>query len=115
MIATLRPLLLLLALATPLLADSAVEKRQSGYASQFIIRNMCPAPVNLYIGSQFDSTLPVGGNTTKFSYVYTDFFFTDANGGNANGAGTTRAGFFDVSTFRNQIRAGRVRFADFGE
>ncbi|TEB21133.1 ricin B-like lectin [Coprinellus micaceus] len=95
MITTLKPLALLLALATPLLADSTVEKRQSGYATQFIIRNSCPAPVNLYIGSQFDSTLPVGGNTTKFSYIYTELFFTDANGGNPNGAGTTRAGFFD--------------------
>ncbi|KAJ3520024.1 hypothetical protein NMY22_g12929 [Coprinellus aureogranulatus] len=87
--------ILVLALSARSLASSSLEKRQSPYATHFIIGNSCPTPVNLFIGNRLDTTLPIGGYTTKDSYVYTDLFFTDAHGGNANGSGTTRAGFFD--------------------
>ncbi|KAF6741660.1 hypothetical protein DFP72DRAFT_1054844 [Ephemerocybe angulata] len=86
----------LLTLATAVLAIStaqALEKRQTPYASQFVIHNSCPSAINLYIGGQLDSRIPTGGSVTKFSAP--GFFYTDANGGNANGAGTLRAGFYD--------------------
>ncbi|KAF5336494.1 hypothetical protein D9611_006744 [Ephemerocybe angulata] len=86
----------LLMLATAVLATStaqALEKRQTPYASQFVIHNSCPSAINLYIGGQLDSRIPTGGSVTKFSAP--GFFYTDANGGNANGAGTLRAGFYD--------------------
>ncbi|KAF6746666.1 G-X-X-X-Q-X-W domain-containing protein [Ephemerocybe angulata] len=85
----------LLLLSSISLTSAIIEKRQSGYATQFIIRNSCPGPVQFYAGSSMEATLQPGDTHTRFGYNYTDLFFTDANGGNANGAGTTRAGFFD--------------------
>jgi hypothetical protein len=46
---------------------------------------------------QYDITLARGGNTTKFLAESAGFFYSDANGGNVNGAGTLRVGFL-VST-----------------
>ncbi|KAF8960459.1 G-X-X-X-Q-X-W domain-containing protein [Flammula alnicola] len=61
---------------------------------QYIVFNKCPSSINLYIGGVLDSNIPSGGNVTKFLGLGAGFFYTDANGGNANGIGTTRAGFF---------------------
>jgi len=89
MISSLVPLLLL---TIPLLARP-LSPRQS--TRQYIIFNKCPTAVNLYIGGVLDGSIPSAGNVTKFLSTGAGFFYTDANGGNANGAGTTRAGFFD--------------------
>ncbi|TEB31149.1 hypothetical protein FA13DRAFT_1733079 [Coprinellus micaceus] len=86
----LQPLLLLALTIWPLLANPLRETRQS-----FIVRNSCPGPILLYIGETLESRIQPGGNVTKFSAP--GFFFTDAVGGNPDGSGTTRAGFFDVS------------------
>ena len=86
-----RTLLLLAAAITPLLAHP-IERRQLA-TRQYRIWNECPGPINLYIGGQFDGTIASKGNTTKFLGESAGFFYTDANGGNANGAGTTRVGF----------------------
>ncbi|KAJ3495266.1 hypothetical protein NLJ89_g10653 [Agrocybe chaxingu] len=62
----------------------------------YTIVNNCPTAVDLVIGGVIDSTLPVGGSTTKFaSGSFTPgFFYTTANGGNVNGQ-ATKAGFYD--------------------
>ncbi|KAF8999270.1 ricin B lectin domain-containing protein [Cyathus striatus] len=54
-------------------------------ATVYIVYNSCPTSINLYIGG-------LNGNTTKFLGSTAGFFYTDANGGNSNGA-ATRAGF----------------------
>ncbi|RXW19505.1 hypothetical protein EST38_g6362 [Candolleomyces aberdarensis] len=87
-----RTLLLLAATVTPLLANPIAEKRQIPFR-QYRIWNECPDSINLYIGGQFDTAIASGGNTTKFLAESAGFFYTDANGGNANGAGTTKVGF----------------------
>ena len=97
-----------LALVAPLLANPAVEKRQGGSAARLIVRNSCPAPVNFYVGLNLIQMLPVGGNATVLSSFYTGYFFSDANGGNVSGAGSTKAGFFDVSLETQLICRGDI-------
>ncbi|KAF8960448.1 G-X-X-X-Q-X-W domain-containing protein [Flammula alnicola] len=82
----------LLLLATPLVA-SPLAPRQT--TRQYIIYNKCPSSIDLWIAGELDSSIVSGGNVTKFLALGAGFFYTDANGGNANGVGTTRAGFFD--------------------
>jgi len=57
--------------------------------------NRCPAPISLVIGGNITGTIPAGGTVnTNVGFNTGGFFYTDANGGNANGTGTTRVGFF---------------------
>ncbi|KAF9473924.1 G-X-X-X-Q-X-W domain-containing protein [Pholiota conissans] len=87
------PLLLsTLLFATPLLA-SPVSPRQT--TRQYIVHNQCPAAVNLYIAGAFDSTIPQGGNVTKFLSTGAGFWYTDANLGTPTAEGTAKAGFLD--------------------
>ncbi|KAF8157235.1 ricin B lectin domain-containing protein [Crassisporium funariophilum] len=60
---------------------------------QYTVINNCPISVNLLIGGNLDSILAQGASTTKTLGINAGFFYSDANGGNANGAGT-RAGFY---------------------
>jgi len=64
------------------------------YTKQYNIFNNCPSDINLYVGGVLDGNIASGGNVTRFLDTGEALFYTDANGGNANGAGTTRAGFF---------------------
>ncbi|KAJ3512324.1 hypothetical protein NLJ89_g3579 [Agrocybe chaxingu] len=84
--------LLPLLLAAPLLA-SPLAPRQSN-TRQYIIHNQCPSAVNLYIAGNLEGSIPSRGETTRFLPLGAGFFYTDANGGNANGIGTSRAGFY---------------------
>ncbi|KAF6761728.1 G-X-X-X-Q-X-W domain-containing protein [Ephemerocybe angulata] len=96
MLLTILPVVLL-SLSSVSLASALNERRQAtdpGFATQFIIHNSCPATINVYVGSSLDSSIQSGGNHTRFGYT-TDLFYTDANGGSANGAGSTKAGFSD--------------------
>ncbi|KAJ3549906.1 hypothetical protein NMY22_g711 [Coprinellus aureogranulatus] len=89
--------LILLSLLAPLPAYCTVDRRQtSAYAAQFIIYNSCPGPIRLFIGSTLSARIQPGGNRTRFAsdYTWPDLFFTDAAGGNADGSGTTRVGFY---------------------
>jgi hypothetical protein len=61
---------------------------------QYNIFNNCPSDINLYTGGVLDGNIASGGNVTRFLDTGKALFYTDANGGNTNGAGTTRAGFF---------------------
>jgi hypothetical protein len=61
---------------------------------EYNILNNCPADIDLYIGGLFEANIPRAGNVTRFLSTDAGFFYTDANGGNPSGAGTTRAGFF---------------------
>jgi hypothetical protein len=63
---------------------------------EYIITNNCPAPIALYINGVGQGTLPASGGSTQrtLDNNFSGFIYTDANGGNQNGAGTTRAGFF---------------------
>jgi hypothetical protein len=64
------------------------------HTKQYNIFNNCPTDIDLYIGGVLDGNIARGGNVTRFPDTGATLFYTDANGGNANGAGTTRAGFF---------------------
>jgi len=61
-----------------------------------VIVNQCPSAINLYTSGVLQQSLPAnGGQTTRdVADTFSDFFYTDVNGGNANGVGTTRAGFY---------------------
>ncbi|KAJ3495267.1 hypothetical protein NLJ89_g10652 [Agrocybe chaxingu] len=63
---------------------------------QYIVRNNCPAAVQLVIGGLTQTTIPTGGSSTTFTggNFNPGFFYTTANGGNVNGQ-ATRAGFYD--------------------
>ncbi|TFK37402.1 G-X-X-X-Q-X-W domain-containing protein [Crucibulum laeve] len=61
--------------------------------TQYVVHNLCPQPINLYIGGNYDSVLPTGGSVTRFMGPNAGFFYTNANGGAQGGGGMTRAGF----------------------
>ncbi|KAF8960460.1 ricin B lectin domain-containing protein [Flammula alnicola] len=82
----------LLLLATPLVA-SPLAPRQT--TRQYTIINKCPTAVNLFIAGALDSSMPVGGSVTRTLPVDAGMFYTDANGGDGDSQGTTRAGFFE--------------------
>ncbi|RDB27192.1 Endo-1,4-beta-xylanase A [Hypsizygus marmoreus] len=64
-------------------------------ARQYKVVNRCPETVPLFIGGQLQVNLTAkGGTFTKNLPGNAGFFYTTANGGNADGSGTTRAGFF---------------------
>jgi hypothetical protein len=72
----------------------AIEKRQdSDSQSQYIIYNECPDSIDLYIAGSNEGSIVQGGNVTKFLPALAGFFYTDANGGQADGFRTVRAGF----------------------
>ncbi|KAF9456845.1 ricin B lectin domain-containing protein [Collybia nuda] len=62
---------------------------------KYSIVNSCPSAVTLYINGESQGLLAANGGTTTrdFPNTWSGFIYTDANGGNQNGAGTTRAGF----------------------
>jgi hypothetical protein len=66
------------------------------------IRNKCPTDITLYINGVSQGTLAASGGFVQESFAndFDGFIFTDANGGNKNGSGATRAGFYGtVSIF----------------
>jgi hypothetical protein len=77
-------------LSASLLATQALAVRK------YSIVNSCPAAINLYINGESQGSLAANGGTTVKEYpnTWSGFIYTDANGGNQNGAGTTRAGFY---------------------
>ncbi|KAL0952119.1 hypothetical protein HGRIS_008748 [Hohenbuehelia grisea] len=60
------------------------------------IGNRCPADVTLYINGASMGIIAgfEGQYHTTMQPNFSGFIYTSANGGNANGTGTTRAGFF---------------------
>ncbi|KAJ3507115.1 hypothetical protein NLJ89_g6488 [Agrocybe chaxingu] len=85
-------LLLAPLLAVSLRASPLVSRQDT---RQYTIHNQCPSAVNLYIAGNFEGSIPSRGDTTKFMSLGAGFFYTDANGGNPSGIGTSRAGFAD--------------------
>jgi hypothetical protein len=81
-----------LLLSVTLLFLSAIPT--SGQTHKYTVVNKCPTSIKLYIAGSLDSTLATGASITKSLGIDAGFFYTDANGGNANGA-ATRAGFYD--------------------
>ncbi|KIM35445.1 carbohydrate-binding module family 13 protein [Hebeloma cylindrosporum] len=66
----------------------------------FTIRNRCTQSITLYINGQTQGLLATNGFTNRtFEDSWSGLFYTDANGGNANGAGTTRAGFYGQTNY----------------
>jgi hypothetical protein len=63
---------------------------------QYNILNKCPSDITLYINGTSQGTLPASGGFVQeiFANDFDGFIYTDANGGNSNGSGTTRAGFY---------------------
>ena len=75
--------------------------------------NKCPAPINVVVGGNITGIIPAGGTlNTNLGFNTGGFFFADANGGNANGLGTTRAGYFIqvlcVSSFFSYLNSSSV-------
>ena len=65
----------------------------------FTIRNRCPQSITLYINGQTQGLLAMNGFMNQtFEDSWSGLIYTDANGGNANGAGTTKAGFYGQVT-----------------
>ncbi|KAF8642814.1 hypothetical protein AX16_009403 [Volvariella volvacea WC 439] len=83
----------LLVLAASLLASNPVV---SVLGRRFVIRNDCPLPINYYINGESQGPLWANGGQVDRQLIdnFSGFIYTDANGGNQNGVGTTRAGFF---------------------
>lgn len=77
-------LALLSALATSVFAQDVVE---------YNVVNNCPASLNLYINGERDSTINSGSSELKILGPSITSFYTDLNGGNANGSLSTRANF----------------------
>ncbi|KAF8148280.1 ricin B lectin domain-containing protein [Crassisporium funariophilum] len=67
---------------------------------QFTILNRCPQPIALYINGQTQGTLEANTGTNRtFEDTWSGLIYTTANAGNANGAGTTRAGFYGETNY----------------
>ena len=70
--------------------------------------NKCPAPINLVVGGNITGIIPAGGTVnTNLGFNTGGFFFTDANG-----VGTTRAGYFIqvlcISSFFSYLNSSSV-------
>jgi hypothetical protein len=65
---------------------------------QYTIENKCPSPITLYINGTSQGTVAANGGIIQknFDNNFEGFIYTDANGGNKDGSGTTRAGFYGV-------------------
>jgi hypothetical protein len=65
---------------------------------QYTVKNKCPSPITLYINGTSQGTVAADGGIFQqnFNNNFEGFIYTDANGGNQNGSGTTRAGFYGV-------------------
>lgn len=63
---------------------------------EYIILNQCPSAITLYINGESQGSLAANGGSTTRELIdnWSGFIYTDANGGNQNGTGTTRAGFY---------------------
>jgi len=82
------PLILLVTAA----ASAAVP---TGTKVDFMIRNHCPSPIRVFINGKSQGTLPRESSLNrKFDGAWSGTIYSSANGGNPNGVGTTRAGFY---------------------
>ncbi|KAF9524768.1 hypothetical protein CPB83DRAFT_897570 [Crepidotus variabilis] len=91
-------LLLTLAAATARgsLLSNELQSRQTPPPTdrQYIVVNNCPTPIDLYIGTLKDNTMPTHGKITKFSQNFdVGPFWSDINSGSIGGS--TRVGFHD--------------------
>ncbi|KAF8649444.1 hypothetical protein AX16_005791 [Volvariella volvacea WC 439] len=79
--------------AAALVASNSVT---SALARKFIIKNQCPLPAVYYINGENQGPIPAQGGQVEreLDNNFSGFIYTDTNGGNQNGVGTTRAGFF---------------------
>jgi hypothetical protein len=68
----------------------------------YTITNNCPGASTLYINGASQGTLAANGGSTQQSMnnTFEGLIYLDVNGGNQDGSGTTRAGFYGtVSSF----------------
>ncbi|TFK22300.1 hypothetical protein FA15DRAFT_671682 [Coprinopsis marcescibilis] len=65
------------------------------------IVNNCPLPIDVYINGQNEGTLSSGGGSLARDYPdgWSGFIYSDFNRGNADGAGTVRAGFYGTNDY----------------
>ena len=69
---------------------------------QYTITNNCPDASTLYINGASQGTLAASGGSTQqmMNNTFEGLIYLDVNGGNQDGSGTTRAGFYGtVSNF----------------
>ncbi|KAF8952331.1 ricin B lectin domain-containing protein [Flammula alnicola] len=89
----------MLALASAILAV-ALAARSVNSERLFTIVNRCPDAVIPYINGQAQDVLATNSVTNQtFQDDFTGLIYTNANGGAANGAGSTRAGFFGPTNY----------------
>ncbi|KAG5634420.1 hypothetical protein H0H81_002054 [Sphagnurus paluster] len=71
----------------------------------FKVINKCPKPINLFVNGRTQGSLRPNGGSTSLTYSnsFSGVFYTDANGGNRNGFGTTRAGFEGVGDYYYEV------------
>ncbi|KAG6840324.1 hypothetical protein C0991_007437 [Blastosporella zonata] len=67
----------------------------------YTIKNSCPTAATLFINGVAQGSLPASGGVIhkNMTNIFDGFIYTDANGGNQNGAGTTRAGFYGDNSY----------------
>jgi len=64
------------------------------------IRNRCPQSITLYINGQSQGLLATNGiRNSTFNDNWSGLIYTNVNGGNANGVGTTRAGLYGQTNY----------------
>ncbi|KAF8147701.1 G-X-X-X-Q-X-W domain-containing protein [Crassisporium funariophilum] len=71
-------------------------------ARRYNIVNNCPLAINLYINGENQGSLAsygAGQTTRDFPDGWSGFIYSDFNQGNADGAGTVRAGFYGTSNY----------------
>lgn len=61
----------------------------------FNLINNCPIPIDIYVNGASVGRVKSGERIEKqYTENFSGFIYTDANGGNKDGSGTVRAGFF---------------------
>ncbi|CAA7260702.1 unnamed protein product [Cyclocybe aegerita] len=72
---------------------------------RYTIRNRCPESIKLYISGKSHGIVPSGHVVTKvLADNWSGLIYTSSNGGNPNGVGTTRAGFFGLTGYYYVVR-----------
>ena len=73
-------------------------------ARTFDITNSCPTSVDLYINGENQGPIASGATTSRtFDDNWSGYIYTDANGGNASGVNTTKAGFYGPVSFSSYL------------
>ncbi|KDR77633.1 hypothetical protein GALMADRAFT_224914 [Galerina marginata CBS 339.88] len=83
-----------------ILAAAALAPTSTLAERLITVTNRCPQAITLYINGQTQGSLATNSITNRtFDDAWSGLIYTDANGGGANGASTTRAGFYGPTNY----------------